>query len=113
MTTVNLMADNYSSIGEDNKRYMALWAETLRQGLVAAAKYFLDLEKTTDNHRDYRWMFYDDKHPGSFVWICDVLELSPDYVRSKWRENIRMVARMERYKGQARYKAEDYLNNAA
>ena len=97
MTTINAVADNLIGSNEKDRRYISLWSEVMRTGLVAAAKSFLKTEDTLDNRRDYHWLMNEeDKGPGSINWICDVLDLSPDYVRAKWRENVRVIVRTDR-----------------
>lgn len=46
---------------------------TLSAGITGARR------QATD--RDHDWLVSDAVHPGSFVWICQVLDVEPDYLR--------------------------------
>lgn len=51
------------------------------------------------------WFFTEECHPGSFTWVCDVLEMSPrelrdwlhDYKRSDGRRKKEMAKKLIRF----------------
>lgn len=42
-----------------------------------------ELVSTRDASTAVAWVASNDTRPGGFLWVCDVLELNPEFVRSK------------------------------
>jgi hypothetical protein len=78
----------------DERMFHVLWAAVIRQ---ACEDYWMgrrhgwtqstEFKKNTENIRAFQtaagWLFSDDKHPRSFLWACDHLDLDPSNIRSK------------------------------
>ena len=85
----------------DQRAHRRLWAAALKVGLDDAAHEFkqYSLQKDREHPRDMLsyptlfWMYSDDSHAGSFQWMCDVLDMNHEFVRTKWRENVRQILR--------------------
>lgn len=82
---------------------IALWASVMQQGLVDAATCFFGAATDIYERRALRWLMDgDDKFPGSFLWICQTLDLCPERVRSGWRMNVREIATKHKQKDSSR-----------
>jgi hypothetical protein len=101
---VGLDAD-VMGLGHDQRAHKRLWAAALMVGLQDAADAFFkvsQLRLPQDHFEPLRWINSDSNAGGSFVWMCDALDMHPDAVRMRWRMNLRGFS--------ARAKAEDARN---
>ena len=59
------------------------WAGVLERRFVAAAQTeeaYVEAARTA-HHGAVKWVCDDSRVIGSFLWVCDLLELEPDAVR--------------------------------
>lgn len=80
---------------EEFSRYRRLWASVMHQGLIDAAVAFrkaMNLGHSPSRYQPYNWLHDEQDRPGSFVWICRVLDIRPDRARSGWRMKVRELA---------------------
>jgi hypothetical protein len=62
----------------DIKPYIDLWAAVFKLGIIDAT---YDWASERAHKPAVTWVFSDDRHVGSFLWICDVFSLCPSHVR--------------------------------
>lgn len=64
------------AICHDSRGEMKMWSACLLQGI----------RDYKDGHRDaVYWLWSDDIFVGSFVWLCDLFNINPEYAREKVR----------------------------
>lgn len=79
-----------------------LWSAVLDLGIRDARKAMKALcepkpENPTDSYifhlRNRRWLFSKENTPGSFVWICQQLDLNPRVVREEvlWGKRLKPI----------------------
>ena len=72
-------------MNEQGKSILELWKEVLKKALKDAKQGPDDREVkdyifcTKENAKD--WITGNSESPGSFIWVCDLLDLSPSAVR--------------------------------
>ncbi len=92
-----LYIDGDDSVNSDSIPYKKLWFAVLNQAIGDALN-----ETTNETARAYAVDFFLDKSAdvASFNWICDVLDLNPDYVlknvRRLYMKNIENKERISR-----------------
>jgi hypothetical protein len=63
-----------------------LWAGVLIQAIKDCAGYSLGLNKRERAGVQYHarvWFTSDNRNIGSFLWVCDQLEVEPSWIRRK------------------------------
>lgn len=72
--------DDNSDETDSTSDYYQLWAAVLKQAV-------LDIKKRSQSHTDYisayEWMMSKEHYPGTFIWVCDLLNLDPEFVKAK------------------------------
>jgi hypothetical protein len=53
------------NLDESQARYTKLWVAVMVSGLRDASNY------KDDKHKGMAWLLSDDRHVGSFYWICE------------------------------------------
>ena len=66
---------------------LQLWAAVLHLGLLDAIGGTGTPPLEAD--RALRWLYSTKNHPGSFVWICVLLDLDPTAVKAAWLKQIK------------------------
>lgn len=59
----------------------AMWLSVI----IAAGKDIIEADTTAKAHRVLNWFYDTATSPGSFVWICQSLELDVSYWRARAR----------------------------
>jgi hypothetical protein len=81
----------------------SLWASVLEQAVKDARN---------DAEGAWAWLHSEDQGIGSFLWICDIFEISPDLIRSNIGNKRKIPAedgKMGIFKKPARRKNRSYL----
>lgn len=58
-----------------------LWATVFRQAVD-------DLDSATHHHKVSHWFISNATHHGSFLWLCELFNLSADVIRRKLKHKI-------------------------
>jgi len=86
------MSRNREALTEfDVKPYLKLWAAVMAQA-ASDVRAMVKRRRSAvlpdpadvgdgDLRNTIRWVTSAEKHPGSFLWCCDLFDLNPDYVR--------------------------------
>jgi hypothetical protein len=82
--------------------YSHLWMAVLRQAIDDAAMSAAAPEAAIERAHARRWLRADGSEPGTLQWICDVLNLRIDLIRSEFtrrcrRGNIQQRRRVVRH----------------
>ena len=75
------------SIDPQSIACLNLWLEVFKLGLMDSADSFKKTRQVPF------WITDDYCAPGTFVWLCDMFNVSPDAMRSKWRSNLRALVK--------------------
>lgn len=69
--------------GEAYDPYRALWVAVLERWRADCftANHRLTGARRVVDDQDHAWLNSAEVYPGSFAWICEVLNCDPDYVR--------------------------------
>ena len=70
------------------KACLRLWAAVFHRAMIDMA-----IEFRAKRTMPF-WLISNRRYPGSFVWLCELFSLDPDYVRSVWRANVRRILSM-------------------
>ena len=84
--TLDTVAQQNDSI----RPYLRLWAEVMRCGVTDFCT--ARARGSSANHPATKWLWSDEVHTGSFVWLCHLFDLDPASARSqvlkKWRQHV-------------------------
>lgn len=64
----------------DTGPYRRLWAAVFRQGIADYRSAVSSGARAADGR--VAWVYSNARHPGSFVWLCEVFGFSPEHARS-------------------------------
>jgi hypothetical protein len=82
----DLTATSAANIDAQTRACIRLWAAVFHRGLIDAADAFR-------KGAEFPWITSQEKHPGSFIWLCDLFDMDPDIARSMARRKYRMLTR--------------------
>ncbi len=85
----DMQLDELQGLGEEEQRLMRLWISVLRQGLQDWAEEHTRGRAAESSH----WFNSDEVFPGSFVFLCDLLNLHPDFARTQAHKALPMLCR--------------------
>jgi hypothetical protein len=74
-------------LDHETQACIRLWAAVFRLGLADAALHFRNTGEQSP------WISCDDRHPGSFIWLCELFDIDPDYARSAARQKYRELVK--------------------
>lgn len=75
--------DEFSIVANENRAYLLLWAAVMRTGIDDAIR---ESKKDGASRSSRDWLESNKCHIGSFVWLCDLLDVGPDYARKVVRD---------------------------
>jgi hypothetical protein len=84
-----MQPDELPGLGEDQQRMLRLWISVLRQGLQDWAEEQSRALPAEATH----WFNSNEGFPGSFVFLCDLLNLDVEYARRQAHKSIDMLYR--------------------
>lgn len=98
--------DTGRSLDHETRACLRLWAAVFAVGIQESAEEF------RSGYEPF-WFYSDDRHPGSFVWLCELFDLDPERARNEARMRFREIIRKANAKDAKRTKAakRDVLEN--
>lgn len=85
------MSETLNSVagcGADVRPYLRLWIEVMRLGVQDFC--YARARGSSYNHPHIQWFWSDSQEPGSYLWLCHLLDLDPAKSRSqvmrRWRK---------------------------
>jgi hypothetical protein len=86
------------SVAKRNLNYRLLWASVIYVAFIDLKPRNVKSESAKADARRVRgaahaWIFSSNREPQSFLWICECLDIDPEYLRSMatTREGIKKV----------------------
>jgi hypothetical protein len=84
-----MQPDEILGLCETDQRMLRLWLSVMRQGLQDWAEEQCRGLPAEATH----WFDSDECFPGSFVFLCDLLNIDPDFARRQAQSAIDMLYR--------------------